>query len=146
VTPLYFFFFQPRSKMSAIIGKGTILSNSADGTTYAVVARVTDIKIPKEKLDKIEVTEYADTIKQHLPGWLDAGEVPVKLNYDKTSRAALKALVGITKYWKITYPDTSTDVFQAWMSELGGDVPIKDRITSECVLVLVTDSTFTAGS
>lgn len=132
------------------IGYGFVLSQCATlGGSYVAVAQIEDIKPGKKTVDKIKIerNDSPDLYGEKIPGWKDVGEWDVKVTYDKTQRATLEALLGVVKFWKFIRPDgTSTTAFQAFMTEIGDEVPLKSQMTTDFKLTVSGDAAFTAGS
>lgn len=138
---------------NGIIGKGTTLGAGATSTTTPI-ANIMDVSFPDEKYGKVEITEYSDSIEQFIAGWKNAGEIELTIGFNHTSYTALRAFLGTNAtYWKITLPLQSgqsstgdTITFQGCLSELGGQIPLKNKIVCKGKVFLQSDVTYTAGS
>ena len=130
----------------AMIGKGIDLSNGGSGPgTYNALANIVDTQQPSKTFAKVDATEYASDFEVMIPGWLNLGEVPFKLNYAKNNIGVLNALLGVQgQYWKITLPDGGFYVFQGWLSKLGGNGPIKGVVTNDAIIVVTNIWAFTS--
>ena len=139
--------------MNGIIGKGTTLGAAATSTTVPL-ANIMDVTLPDEKYGKVEVTEYADAIEAFIAGWKNAGECEFQLGFNHTSYAVARSYLGVNNtYFKITLPLQSgqttagdTLAFQGCLSELGGAVPLKSKVTAKGKIFLQSDVTYAAGS
>jgi hypothetical protein len=134
----------------AAIGAGFSLSSSTtSGGTYTPIAEIVDLKPGKTTVGKSEIARSDNTqiAVEKIPGWKDVSDWEGKCVYAKTYRAALEALVGVPMYWKFIRPDgTSSQAFQAFMSELGDEVPIKEFMSCDFKLTVSGLAPFTAGS
>lgn len=121
---------------AAIVGAGTTitLSTTSDGT-YAALggtsSEVLDIKPPSYEAQFVEATNYAspnNACEYVWSGWNQAGDVEVTVSYVATSSASVEALLGLKRYWKITFPDTKVISFAGFVSSFGSETPLKDTI------------------
>jgi hypothetical protein len=136
---------------TAIIGEATTLGYSADGTTYTAIAEVLDVTMPETTTEKVKVTSYDTDDKQHeyIPGWRDGSDVDVEVIYFKTLHNTLKGFADARaiKFWKITYPDGSSDAWKGFITKFGGgSVPMDDKLVTKMSINLNNKVTYTAGA
>ena len=133
----------------AAIGFGFALSHSTtSGGTYTAIGAITDLKPNKITVAKVEIArnDSPDLFGEVIPGWKNGGEYDATLVYDKTSYAAINALVGTPLYWKFIRPDgVSSSAFQGFISELGDEVPLKQAMQVMLKITVNGGQTFTAG-
>lgn len=139
------------SVTAAQIGKGVLLSyaDAAGGTNWASLGELLEVKPPKSSIEKVEATnsESPDNTKEFLSsGWIENDDLEAKLNYLKAQTTTLYGLLGVSKDYKVTLPDSSTFVFTGFLSGLGHATPIKDVITQDITVTPKHKNTFTAGS
>lgn len=124
----------------AKIGYGFILSFATTiGGSYTPIGAILELKPGKISVAnvKIERNDSPDLFGEKIFGWKDVSDWEVKVTYDKTQSAVLNAQVGVMQYWKFTRPDGTMSLpFQAGISELGEEVPLKDQMTSEFKLTV----------
>lgn len=131
---------------SGIIGKGTTLGYSAtSGGSYTSILELTEVDPPDPSLMKVDFTNSQSTNVENQPGFSDPGESGFGGNFIKTEYAALDALRGTAKYWKITLRDSSTIVWAGWLDKCAPTVDIKGKVGAKITIVNTLGSTFTAG-
>lgn len=133
------------------IGFGVQVGVSASSTdnTFAALLEITDVSGPEIAVDDVEMThsESPDRYKEWLPGLIDGGEVTVECNYTKENCAAVYALVGVKKYYKITLPDGgSTWKFPGYIKGFGEEEPIDDKIQNQVTIKVGGKPVFTAAA
>jgi len=120
---------------AAIIGAGTTLGISPDGTTYTTIGEVYDVKPPHVSMSHVEATHYTSPAfyKEYLAGWLDGGEIEFALNYVTASYATLKTDIDArTAYhFKVTLPDTHTWIATGFLTDFSTDVPNQGKVDAK---------------
>jgi Lambda phage tail tube protein, TTP len=118
---------------AAAIGKGTTVGYAMPGTapTFAGMAEIVDIKMPKHTAETIKVQRYdsPSLFPELIGGWLGAGDFEVQFVYAKAAAAPLFALLGQPQQILVTKPDTSTWTYQTIVTEFGDELPLKDKMT-----------------
>lgn len=107
-------------------GFGTTISYGTDGETYVELARVAKTSGPGRSVDKITTFDNDDTdrVQNVSPGPITLGAVKVDVNFAAANHTALDSLIGVTKYWKIAYPDGDACTFQGFIDDDSGvDAP-----------------------
>ena len=131
-------------------GKGTTLGYATSfteyGVSYTAVAKLKDVKTPKLSVGKAESINYGTIVKTPVAGDITLGEVDFEVEYEKSSYAAIVALVRQPLYWAITYPDLSTETFQGFLSEIEGDNPDSGVPTRKGKISITTVPAFTQGA
>ena len=118
-----------------MIGSGTQFSRSADDTTYTRIGKIMEMSAPEQSRASSEKTylDNNDNYKQFEPGMIDPGEMTLTIEYDKDDAAQNELKNDFdTKsnfYYKITYPDGSTDKFQGHITGWGKAIPKEETIT-----------------
>src|SRR4051812_25608826 len=132
------------------IGYGFAISHATTlAGTYTALAEVTDIKPPKVTTEnvKIQRNDSPDLFGEKIPGWKDASDCELTLVYAKTQTAAIYALQSTPLFWKFIKPDgTSTGAFYGFISEIGDETPLKDKMTNTVKITVSGAYAFTAGS
>lgn len=139
------------------IGYGTTLSYSTNLVTpsYTALAELIDITPPKQKVKSVDFTTFSSPsdAQEFKPGLLDGGEVTLKVNYRSDSQAVVDTLVQTMVAWKTQLPITASEVttggswtFTGFLTDIGGAVPVDDRITSDFTIKVSGVPVFTPGS
>jgi hypothetical protein len=145
---------------AAIIGKGTLFGYSSlsgtnaqsgtnlTGTNLVALSEILDVKLPGVTVDEIDITHMTsdNSYKEFAPGWFTADDLTVRANYLKAQTATVDGLVGTSKTWKITLPDTSYWYFTGWLKVVAGEAPLADRITADWTFKITGKPTFVAAS
>jgi hypothetical protein len=123
------------SASSAIIGRGTFLahSDSVDGT-YTPLLELTKLNPPKQAVKDVDVTHYLspNNTKEYIPGvFIDPGLVEYEANYIQSDRDAVKALLGVPAFWRITMPDAAGFKFAGFLKDLSDDLPNEDKMMTK---------------
>lgn len=137
------------SASAGILGKGTKLEHSADGTTgWAAVAELYDVNLPEFESEEVDFTHYLtdNNTKEYKPGWDEGSVLAFEANYTQASYATLLGLRRLSKYWRITFADTSTVTFQGYIKKIGGAAPNKEKVTVKGEIKVTTAPTSAAGS
>lgn len=100
--------------VDAVLGNGTRFYYGADGVSWTELASVVEIPPPDGlSADQVEVPVlYGSAALEFANGQKREGKYTVRLYWNKTKYNTLRGYVGTSKYFKITFPDTSTDVHQ----------------------------------
>ncbi len=91
-------------------GLGTVLSHSADDTTYANIAQVKELSGIGWETGSTEVTHLGSSHKEYQPNISGAKEISGTLWFDSadTTHATMQTLADTQSgntFWKITTPD-----------------------------------------
>jgi predicted secreted protein len=128
-----------------MIGCGTTIT----GQTTTAILKVTKASIDYGKADKLDITDFesADNTKEFELGMDDPGEITLDIIYDKTNNEKLVNAKSARTLdtWTVTYPDGSTDVFQAYITDVTKEVPVADKMTQTVVMAKTGATTFTKG-
>lgn len=140
----------------ALSAQGTYISvgNGASPEVFNEVGEVKEIPGPVSTADEIEVTHLRSPagFREFKQSFKDNEDLALAMNYlpadstNTTGRAAQQQLVadfatGVTRNYKVTYPDETFTTFQAYVKQKGkpaqvGEVlvmPIVLRVTGEVV-------------
>jgi hypothetical protein len=131
----------------ANIGKGSVLAyTDISPGAYTTVTGMINSNFPTLTISKHDVTTSADTSRQRIQGWKDADDPSFTLLYDKTNYNTIQGLLGTSKTWRITLPDSSTAVFTGFISSIGMPVIHDDALVyTISISLLAAAVTFTAG-
>ena len=128
--------------------KGTLLKKG-DGATptenFTTIANVDNIGGPELKLDTIDVTNMSSPsgFKEFVAGLLEAGAVPVTINYDPgdgTHNASTGLIADmknrVLRNFKIVFPDagTTTWAFSAFVEKFTPKAPVAGKLTADVSL------------
>ncbi|MEM1355430.1 MAG: phage tail tube protein [Planctomycetota bacterium] len=97
------------------------------GATYTDLTQVVDLTPPGLEADDVDITNmsHADRVKRFIAGFVDPGRIEFVAQYTKAEYAALLALVGVSRAYRITLNDASTIVIES--SYLKGIQPPVER-------------------
>ncbi len=129
----------------AMSAQGTYISkgNGASPEVFTEIAEVATIGGPNETSDEIEVTHLRTVggYREYLQSFKDGGELPLTLNFipNNATQDSLTGLrsefqSGAVKNYRITYPDTSTCIFAAYVKSIGSPANVGDKLSMECAL------------
>lgn len=107
---------------------------------YTVLCRLQKITPHKTTVGKVDVSGFdAATIngvpvEDQIPGWVSPGEYEVTFFYQAggTQYSTLQGLLALPLFWIVQKPDGKGHGFQAYLSELGDEIPLKEGITVTC--------------
>lgn len=93
-----------------LVGTGTKLERSSDGTTWEEFADIKTIPELGGDTEKVDVTTLADDRRKQVEGIQNASNVQFQVVYKGPSFAKALAEAGDRKQyqWKVTYPDGMT--------------------------------------
>ncbi|WP_263862119.1 phage tail protein [Ligilactobacillus animalis] len=93
-----------------LVGTGTRLARSSDGTTWEEFADIKTIPELGGDTEKVDVTTLADERRKQVEGIQNASNVQFQVVYKGPSFAKALAEAGNRKQyqWKVTYPDGMT--------------------------------------
>ena len=118
----------------AISGVGTIFAKKAAGSSvvYTPIAEVKNIEGPSASRAFLDSTtlDAVDGWRTYIAGFKDLGTLTMTLNYTKAGYSALLADLGsdTASNYKITLPDSTTIIFDAFLTDLPLTIP-EDIIT-----------------
>jgi predicted secreted protein len=130
---------------SGEIGYGLVLAYSNDNITYTPVAQVVDVKGPGIKVTAAEISnnDSPSGAKEFVPGMSDFGDITFNCIYKAAIMTALRSLLRLTKYWRITYADTHTEVGQGFITALEKAAPLDKEETLDMTVKGTGAFTFT---
>ena len=138
------------SATQAAIGYGFVLSYSDTSSgTFAPLVEILEIKPPKVTGEKVTVqrNDSPTLFGEKIPGWKDTTDCEAKVVYNKTQSALLYTMHMVPKFWKFIKPDgSSTGAFAGFISEVGDETPLKDKMTNDIKITPSNGYTFTAGA
>lgn len=123
---------------------GTQFLRNTVGSTFALVANITDISGPSREREAIEVTAHdsPDQYREFVKGLKDGGEVELTINYDPGS-PTIQDLdddfeeIALRAYQIKIFPDTINEWtwdFDALITALGDEFPFDDKMERTCTL------------
>lgn len=113
-------------------------SNGALGTgSFTNFAKVTDINGVSVEAEDIETSNMDSPVgsdgkpwKEYTAGWASAGDVDLKLQFDKTDAGAVYGLFRADKTFQVTFVDGSTWTFNGYMKKHGQEVEREKLVTT----------------
>lgn len=130
----------------AILGAGANLGYRAVDSVgaYTYVAQVIDIRPGDKVVAKVRVSNHdsPNLRHQYIAGWIDVGDSTAELNYAKAEAGLLDNLIEArtNKEWIIEFPDGESIAWVGFLSRLGHQVPLEDRMVSSVEIAVVTGS------
>lgn len=118
----------------AISGVGTTFAKRNPGSlvSYTTISEVKNIEGPSASKAFLDTTtlDATDGWRTYIPGFKDLGTLAMTLNYTKTGYSALLADLSsdVVNNYKITLPDGTTIVFDAFLTDLPLTIP-EDVVT-----------------
>src|SRR4051812_43149794 len=102
-------------------GNGATLATSS---TWTEIAQILEISPPEVEADDVETSNMASTdqFKTFDPGWADAGEVEISVQYEKAASTTIYGLFRVKKGFKMTFEDGSSWGFDGYVKKFGGEV------------------------
>lgn len=135
----------------AMIGHGSsfAIGDSGGSEVFTVVAEVFAITSPAFRRDTVDVTHMAsvEKFREFIPGLIDPGEVTIQLNFDPggTAQTALfLKLNAQASNYRLTWPDTTTWTFAAFMTGFSTDDPLDGKVTATAAFKLTGKPAFVA--
>ena len=120
------------------------------GATTGAMGNITKVGLPEYTCETIDFTDLASAgkVAEKFAGKLDAGEIEVTSNFDKTASPPDYANVGqANEEWVITYSDGSTETFQGFMSKCGGGELTMDGLVEVNYSIVISGTVvFVAGT
>jgi predicted secreted protein len=136
---------------SAISGVGAVFNRSdlATAPVFTALAEVNSITGPSMSRETIDVTSLDSTggYREFIPGFRDAGDVQLNMNYSKAGYDLMKADFesNVLGQYQIVLPDadTTTLAFSALVTELPLEIPTDDKVTMNVTLKITGQVTVT---
>jgi hypothetical protein len=133
------------------LGKGTTFAYCAtEGGSYTSFAKVRNSDHPGWTLGTVEDTHYGtsgSTVTKASNGWKEYKPIRVTLEMAKAELEVLESTIGTTVfYWKQTWADGSVWGGPGLLTDVGGQVPIKDMILTEFEITPTAAWAFTPGA
>lgn len=116
--------------------------------SYTTLVDLIEIKPHGFKVGKAEATHHSspNVAEEYLPSTIDYNELECQVSWVKTAYLSFINILRQVKYWRVTYPDGSTDTFQGFITEVGPATPLKERMTCTLKIQPKGLSTFLAAS
>ena len=135
--------------VDAVLGNGTRFYYGTDGVSWTELTNVVDIPTRDGRsADQVELPVlYGTAAMEFANGQEREGKITVRSYWKKTIYNTFLGYVGTSKYFKVTYPDTSTDVFQANVERVSPEGLSKNApVYLKMDLQINGDNTFTAAA
>lgn len=133
----------------AILGLGTRVYYSTDGTTYTELTDIMEVEgAPDPEVETVESTPLNPTAyaREFLAGLVNWGKFNFKQYWNKTRFSLLRGRVRTTTYFRFSYPDTSKDEFATIVTKVKPEGASKNTPIAIAVQSQITGApTFTAA-
>lgn len=120
----------------AIIGKGCVIGfGTARAGPFTDFVELKDLIPPVGKVPKVEATHHlspSNTAEFLSAVWKEYDEATFVLNFKKTRYTEVNNILGSSKFFKITLPDSSYFTWPGHVSEVGPATPLKDVMLINC--------------
>lgn len=120
----------------------------ADSATWTKLAGVTEIGGLSFDADDVEVSnmDSPGQWKEFDPGWADAGEVEVTLQFQKAQNTTLFGLFRVPKGFRVVFADGSKWELDGYIKGLGNEVEREGIVSATATLKISGEPTFTAAA
>jgi hypothetical protein len=120
----------------------------AISTTWTEIAQILEIGPPEVEADDIETSnmQSPEQFKTFDPGWADAGEIEVTLQYEKAEAVTLYGLFRIKKGFRMTFEDTSKWSLNGYIKKFGGEIDREGVITQTITVKVSGKPVFAAAA
>lgn len=123
----------------AILGYGIVyaISTATGGSTYTNLGEVSDIELPSDEVEQVDVTHYgsADRTREFIAGLINPGEASFTINWipGNATDTFLRALriSGEVRNHKITFPNATSVVYPAFITGYSPSAPIDDKLSAQ---------------
>jgi hypothetical protein len=106
--------------------------NHLDAATWTRLGNVTELTPFTADADDIDVShmESIDQWREFDPGWAEAGEIEVTLQYVKSENATIYGLFRVKRGYQIEFSDGSVWEFDGFINSFGNEAEREDIITT----------------
>lgn len=124
------------------------------GGSYSDIANIVEATLPDVEIKDVDFTnmQSASYFMEFIPGMGNAGEIEVKLLFEKTQQDTLYSLVRVTKWWRINFPLASGETTpsnwkcQGYLKGLKNLNPLDDKMELTCKMKLTGKPVWAKGS
>ncbi|MEM6798003.1 MAG: phage tail tube protein [Planctomycetota bacterium] len=123
-------------------------ATAAASSTWTALAGVTEIGGISIEADDIDVSnmDSPEQMRQFDPGWADAGEVEVTLQFAKAQNAAVYGLFRVPKGFQIMFADGSKWEFDGYVKGFGNEIEREGIVTATATAKISGKPAFTAAA
>lgn len=116
---------------SGMISNGTLLRYDSGGGSYTTISEVYELSLSGIQVNPVDFSHLNsdDTAREYKPGMIEGGDVTVGINYAETYMATLYGFLRTEKTFRIVAPDSSYWQFAAFISSIGNEYTLDDKIT-----------------
>ena len=131
------------------------IGDSASPNTFTEIAEVKSIGGPNEDSEELDTTHLRSVggYREYIQSFKDGGELPLTMNFLPTdgsqdSVTGLRALYtsGAIRGFKITYHDTTTCTFDAYVKAMGVPVDVGSVLELNSTLRITGATTWTESA
>lgn len=126
------------------VGDAATVDASAAWTKLGKVTEVTPLTLEGDEID-VSHMESADQWREFDPGWAEAGEIDVTLQYRADDNAAIYELFRVTRGYRITFADGSKWTAAGFIKTFGNEVEREGIVTTSVGIKLSGAPDFTAA-
>jgi hypothetical protein len=121
------------------IGNATTLSYSTtENGSYADLAEVLNVDLPGFKRGKVDMTSYdsPDHTMEYISSvWKEMSDIPVEIIYVDSQEDELTTISEAAEMWfKITLKNGTYFGGPGFISDFGGSIPNKDKVTRKMTI------------
>lgn len=123
----------------AILGYGITyqISTTTGGSIYTTLGEVTDIELPSDEVEEVDVTHYGspERTREFIAGLINTGEASFTVNWvpGSSTDTLLRGLrlSGDVRNHKITFPNATSVVYPAFIKGYAPSAPIDDKLSAQ---------------
>jgi predicted secreted protein len=138
----------------AILGYGIIyaISTTAAGSTYTTIGEVSDIELPSDEVEEVDVTHYGSPARtrEFIAGLINTGEASFTVNWipGETTDIFLRGMriSGAVHNHKITFPNGSSVVYPGFIKGYSPSAPIDDKLSAQYTVKKAGAETWTEAA
>ncbi len=116
---------------------------------FTLLAGIVDVETPQAEFDDIETTTIEDGVAEvntYEAGNEEPGEMSLTLRFAAAQAAAIEAIKGLTKEFKVTYRNGSHRTFTGYVKTFGEKSEVKGLVNQPCVIKVSGASALAASS
>ncbi|MEM8738262.1 MAG: phage tail tube protein [Planctomycetota bacterium] len=119
----------------------------AASNSFTKLAGVTEIGGIAIEADDVDVSnmDSPEQFREFDPGWADAGEVEITLQFAKTQNTTLYGLFRVPKGFRVAFADGSTWEFDGYIKGIGNEIEREGIVSATVTAKISGKPAFTAG-
>lgn len=119
-------------------------ADSSTSGSPTLITSVVGLDLPEISTEDIDVSTLDSANLKYHAGDIEPGEASASIIYDKTQYGTLYGLIGTTKWWTFTMPDSGVKKCEGYIKGLKITPDRKNGVTVDISFKLSGAATFTA--